>query len=161
VLIQKTFHLHLVREVAQARLQNLEGYRRQLAHVKTADSTPEGGAHFVARLPWGFRADVELAPLPAEHPAQTLFHSTRGNVEVLGVLEYFEVRPDLTEIVLTLDYTICPWCSRWIDRLAHGIDRFLNRELACLERAFAPPPTLVYSHAKPQRRKGGASPMEG
>ena len=139
VLIQKTFHLHLLLEEAQARLQNLEGYRRQLAGVETADSTPEGGVHLVARLPWGFRADVELTPLPSEHPAQVLFRSTRGNVDVLGVLEYFQVRPGLTEIVLTLDYTIGPWCSRWIDRLAHGLDRFLNRELACLERALATP----------------------
>jgi hypothetical protein len=139
MLIQKTFHLHLVREAAQAGLQNLAGYRQQLVGVETAARTPEGGAHFVFRLPWGFRADVELAPLPGEHSAQTLFRSIRGNIEVLGVLEYFQVRPGLTEIVLTLDYTIAPRCSRWIDRLAHGLDRFLNRELECLERAFSQP----------------------
>ncbi|MDD5349600.1 MAG: hypothetical protein PHQ12_05265 [Chthoniobacteraceae bacterium] len=145
MLIQKTFHLHLMPEAARARLQNLAGYRHELVHVETAACTPEGSAHFVFRLPWGFRADVELVRLPSEHPAQTLFRSRRGNIEVLGVLEYFQIRPSLTEIVLTLDYTIGPVCARWIDQMAHGLDRFLNRELECLERAFAQPPRAADS----------------
>ncbi|MEI8233792.1 MAG: hypothetical protein WCH57_03805 [Verrucomicrobiota bacterium] len=148
MLIQKTFHLHLVREAAKARLQNLAGYRQQLDGVETAARTPEGGAHFVFRLPWGFRADVELVPLPGEHPSQTLFRSRRGNIEVLGVLEYFQIRPGLTEIVLTLDYKVRPLCARWIDRLAHGLDRFLNRELECLERAFSQPARNAGSRAR-------------
>ena len=70
MLIQKTFHLHALQEVAKARLTDLAGYRRQFADVEVAVMTPEGKVHFVFRLPWGFRADVELTQLPGENPAQ-------------------------------------------------------------------------------------------
>ena len=101
--------------------------------------TPEGKAHFVFRLPWGFRAEVELVRMPGETPGQTLFRSGRGNIEVLGALEYFAIRPNLTEVVLTLDYTIIPLVCRFIDSLNHSIDRFLNRQLERLERHFEQP----------------------
>jgi len=139
MLIQKTFHLHALQEVAKTRLTDLAGYRRQFADVEVAVMTPEGKVHFVFRLPWGFRADVELTQLPGENPAQTLFRSTRGNVEVLGVLEYFQIRPSLTEVVLTLDYTIVSPLFRLIDRWGSGVDRFLNRQLERLETHFGQP----------------------
>jgi len=139
MLIQKTFHLHFVQEVAKARLANPAGYRWRFVGVEIAEVMPEGRAHFVFRLPWGFRVDVELVQLPGENPAQTLFRSSRGNVAVLGVLEYFPIRPGLTEVVLTLDYTITsPFC-RFIDYLGHSIDRFLNRQLERLEIHFDQP----------------------
>lgn len=137
MLIQKTFHLHMLQEAAKAQLGNLPGYRRQFAGVELAVLTPEGGAHFVFELPWGFRADIELVRLPCENPAQTLFRSMGGNVEVIGVLEFFQIRPNLTEIVLTLDYTIGSPVFRMIDRFGHGVDRFLNRQLERLETHFA------------------------
>lgn len=139
MLIQKTFHLPTLREAAQARLANLPDYRQQLVQVDLAALTPEGRAHFVFRLPWGFRAEVELVEVPGGNPAQTLFRSVGGNMEVLGVLEYFQIRPGLTEIVLTLDYNINSWFHRLMDQWGHGFDRFLNRQLECLEAALDGP----------------------
>ena len=139
MLIQKTFHLHAVQEQAKARLANLAGYRRQFAGVELTAILPEGGVHFVFQLPWGFRADVELVREPGENPAQMLFRSRRGNIQVLGVIELFEIRPRLTEVVLTLDYHILPPLFRAIDRMNHGLDRFLNRQLELLETHFEQP----------------------
>ncbi|MEI6562340.1 MAG: hypothetical protein WCO68_09710 [Verrucomicrobiota bacterium] len=139
MVIQKTFHLHFVQEVAKARLANPASYRWRFVDVERAEVTPEGKGHFAFRLPWGFRVEVELVQLPGENPAQTLFRSTQGNVQVMGILEYFPIRPGLTEVVLTLDYTILsPFC-RCIDALLHSIDRFLNRQLERLEVHFAQP----------------------
>jgi hypothetical protein len=136
MLLQKTFHLPALREVAQERLANLPSYRRQLFRVEQAVVSAEGSAHFVARLPGGFRGDVELVRVAGGNTAQILFRSSGGNVEMLGVLEYFQIRPSLTEVVLTLDYTICPWFYRWLDALGHCMDRFLNRQLEQVEAAF-------------------------
>ena len=147
MLIQKTFHLHFVQEVARALLANPAGYRWRLAGVEVAEVSPEGKAHFVFRLPWGFRIDVDLMKLPGENPAQTIFGSTRGNVAVLGVLEYFPIRPGLTEVVLTLDYTIVSPMCRLIDYMSHSIDRFLNRQLERLELHFAQPQEGVRADA--------------
>jgi len=139
MLIQKTFHLHCAQEAARARLANPAGYRWRFAGVETAEVTPEGKAHLAFRLPWGFRVEVTLVQLPGENPAQTPFRSIRGNVQALGVLEYFPIRPGLTEVVLTLDYTVLPPVCRFIDAMGHSIDRFLNRQLAHLETHFAQP----------------------
>lgn len=136
MLLQKTFHLPAFREAAQARLANLRDYHQQLTNMEVTVVSGEGRAHFVARLPGGFRADVELVRVPGGNSAQTLFRSSRGNIEILGVLEYFQIRPGLTEVVLTLDYTIEPRFFRWLDWVAHNMDRFLNRELAHVEAAF-------------------------
>jgi len=139
MLIQKTFHLHCGQEATRARLANPAGYRWRFAGVETAEITPEKKAHFVFRVVWGFRVDVELVQLPGENPAQTLFRSSRGNVRVLGALEYFPIRAGLTEIVLTLDYILdSPFC-RLVDFLCHSIDHFLNRQLTQLEAHFAQP----------------------
>jgi hypothetical protein len=137
MLLQKTFHLPALCEAAQARLADLPGYRRQLTEVYIAVVSPEGRAHFVARLPGGFRADVVLEKVPGGNGTQTLFRSSGGNIEILGVLEYFQIRPGLTEVVLTLDYTIGPFFFRYVDRIGHCMDRFLNRELELVEAAFS------------------------
>ncbi|XHR28985.1 MAG: hypothetical protein ACFUZC_00160 [Chthoniobacteraceae bacterium] len=137
MLLQKTFHLPASREAAQARLADLPGYRRELAKFDLAVVSPEGRAHFVARLPGGFRADVELEKVPGGNGAQTLFRSSGGNVEILGVLEFFSIRPGLTEVVITLDYLIGPFFFRCVDRFGHCMDRFLNRELERVEAALS------------------------
>jgi len=139
MLIQKTFHLHMLQDSAKTRLANLSDYRRHFSGVELATLTPEGAAHFVCRLPWGFRAEVELVQVACENPAQTLFRSRRGNVEVLGVLEYFQIQPNLTEVVLTLDYTIASPLFRLIDTLGNHVDRFVNRQLEGLEAHFSHP----------------------
>ena len=139
MLIQKIFHLHCGQEAAKARLANPAAYRWRFTGVETLETTPEGKAHLVFRLPRGCLVDVELAPLPEAGPAQTLFRSSRGNVKVLGALEYFPLRPGLTEVVLTLDYIFASPFYRLIDSLSRSIDHFLNRQLAHLEAHFAQP----------------------
>jgi len=139
MLLQKTFHLPALREAAQARLADVRGYHQQLVNMEVAVGPEEGRAHFVARLPGGFHADVELVRVSGGNAAQTLFRSSRGNIEILGVLEYFQIRPGLTEVVLTLDYTIEPWFFRWLDCVAHCMDRFLNHQLERVESAFCGP----------------------
>lgn len=136
MLVQKTFHLPALRETAQARLADLRGYCHWLANLELAEAPGDGSAHFAARLPGGFRADVELVRVDGGNSAQTLFKSSRGNVEIIGIIEYFQIRPGLTEVVLTLDYTIQPWFFRWLDCVTHSVDRFLNHQLERVEAAF-------------------------
>ncbi len=67
-----------------------------------------------------------------------LFRSVGGDVELAGMVELFEIRPALTEVVLTLDYeTLSP-----LQKAFEALDRFLNRQLAriegCMERVRIP-----------------------
>lgn len=87
----------------------------------------------------GYRACVELALVEGEIETQTLFRSANGNIVVIGMLEYFESAPHVTEVVLTIDYLIrSPW-HRWIDRMTRGVDALLNRNLTALEAYFSRP----------------------
>ena len=78
-----------------------------------------------------------MAEVEGDNPAQTLFRSHRGNLEVVGVLEYFEVKPNLTEVVLTLEYRIHSPIFRILDYIGKGTDRFLNRQLEQIEAYFS------------------------
>lgn len=140
MLIQKTFHLQMAKETAKEKLSNLRSYHHQLVGVEKAVVTADGMAHFQFHLPCGFRGRVDLAEISGANPAQTLFQSRGGNLEVFGVLEYFEIKPNLTEVVLTLDYTIDSLFFRAIDYLAHSVDRFLNRQLECVEAYYTRSP---------------------
>ena len=135
MLIQKTFHMHMARGIAQSKLSDLAGYRRHLIDVITATTT-DGIAHFEFQLPCGYRGELDITEVEGDNPAQTLFRSQGGNLEVAGVLEYFEVKPNLTEVVLTLDYRICSPIFRLLDYLGKGADQFLNRQLEQVEAYF-------------------------
>jgi hypothetical protein len=52
-----------------------------------------------------------------------------GNAEVAGMIEFFPIRPNLTEVVLTLDYDAMSPLQKACDTL----DRFLNRQLSRIE----------------------------
>jgi len=136
MLIQKTFHLWMARQTAKEKLSDLGEYNRFLAGVEEARLDPEGLAHFRCRLPGGFRARLDVAEIPGKNPAQTLFESHEGNMVVTGVVEYFQIKPNLTEVVLTLDYRFRSPIYKAIDYAFSNVDRFLNRQLQLIEAHF-------------------------
>ena len=139
MLIQKTFHLQMARDMAKARLSDFVAYRRLINGVREAALNPAGVAHFQCRLPCGLLADVNLVEIPGQNPTQTLFRSQTGNMEIAGVLEYFQIKPNLTEVVLTLDYSIASSLFQFIDFLFNSVDRFLNRQLKQIEEYLNQP----------------------
>ncbi len=138
MLIQKTFHLRMRQDVAKACLADFDTYSRKFVGVDRAALTANSGVHLKFRLPCGYRVEVALGKVPGVNPAQTLFRSFAGNVEALGVLEYFQIKPSLTEIVLTLDYTIASPIFSLLDYMSNSVDKFVNRQLAQIEAYFEP-----------------------
>ncbi len=140
MLIQKTFHLGMKKEVARERLFHVREYRHELPGVELAVTAAAAEAvHFAFRLAGGVRARVELVRAEGDNPAQTLFRSRDGNLDVLGVLEFFEIKPDLTEVVLTLDYSFRSPVFQAVDYLLHGMERFIDRQIGSIEAHFARP----------------------
>jgi len=137
--VQKTFHLPVAQEAAWDKLADLRAYRYGLPGVEAAAMTGAGQAYLRFRLPWGFRGCMELAEVPAENPRQRIFRTAAGNVEAVGLVEFFPVRADLTAVVLTLHYSIGSLWFRLMDRMAGSVDRFLNEQLTFLEAYFARP----------------------
>lgn len=133
MLLQKIIHVHQGIEETKRRLANLHNYRRHFEGVQKALITADGVAQFDCTVANGFRAHFVLVELPTSDENQVFFRSTAGNMEVAGLIEFFEIRPGLTEVQLTLEYSIKSPVHSVVDRLGGGVERFVNRQLRRLQ----------------------------
>ena len=136
MLIQKTFHIHQSVAETRKRLANVNSYRHQLIGVQTATLSADGVGHFHFWTRSGRTVSVDLAEVPDEVPDRVLFRSVGGNADVVGMVEFFEVKENLTEIMLTVDYTLKSTLHRMADRVMLGVDHFLNRQLEQIQMHF-------------------------
>jgi hypothetical protein len=115
MLFTKIFHLHQSAPAARQRLRDFRTW-------KPSDNDLD-------------RLIGDIEEVPCNEPTRIVFRSARGDVALAGLIELFEIRPNLTEAVLTLDYEPLSPLQKAVD----AIDRFLNRQLAriesCMERA--------------------------
>ena len=149
MLIQKIFHVHQPLDQAKSRLSNLQGFRRQFAGVREANVTDDGVVHIECVTGTGFRAEADLVELPTDDEHQTLFRSVGGNVEIAGLIEYFPIRENLTEVQVTLDYSIKSAVHSVLDAVTSSVDRFVQRQLRRLRTHLegevgAPAPARAY-----------------
>ena len=153
MFIQKIFHINLGAEQTRTRLSNLQIFRRHLEGVQKAVITVDGVAQFDCVTSNGFRAHAVVVELPTQDKNQVLFRSTAGNVELAGLIEFFEVKDDLTEVQLTLEYAIKSPVHSVLDSVTASMERFINRALGSLEAAIngeAHHPALVKNSSAPQ-----------
>ena len=101
-----------------------------------ATITADGVGHFELKTLSGHTLFADVAEVPDETPDQLIFCSIGGNMQVNGTLEFFEIRENVTEMVLTLDYYIESPLHRVMDRVTSGMDRFLNRLLMRIQMHF-------------------------
>jgi hypothetical protein len=133
MLIYKTFHLPLARDEAKNRLRQIKNHWRRFSGLEQFTLTHDGQLRLSVRLPFGFKAECELEELASTKPEQTLFRSNRGNVEVVGVVDFIEIRPHLTEVAVTLNYTIMENWYQTLDWLTRCVERFVGQKLEQLE----------------------------
>jgi hypothetical protein len=137
MLITKIFHMRQSLPEAREHLRELGSCNRteEDAEVRCTRIEAEGVERFEFNMREGQRVSADIREVPGDDPSRILFRSVGGNVEMAGMVELFEIRPNLTEVVLTLDYEPV---SRW-QKAFDAVDRFLNRQLArvegCMERA--------------------------
>jgi uncharacterized membrane protein len=100
------------------------------------DGADKGGT---SRLEFSSREgdpiSADIVEIPGEEEDRILFRSLCGEVEVAGIIELFPIRPNLTEAVLTMEYDAPSGMQKVIERISVGLDQFLNRQLAKIERA--------------------------
>lgn len=134
--IHKIFHIHQSVEETKNRLGHLWNYRHHLPDVEKAYLSQSGEAFFEFQMPGGFTGEVRLERVQGENLNQVLFRSIEGNIEVVGILEFTQVRHNLTEVELTLDYEIQSPLMRSLDRWMHCMDGLLNRQLDAIRSHF-------------------------
>ena len=139
MLINKIFHLRQPVAEARQRLRELETWNglENDAEVHCSMMETEGIGRFEFTTGHGQRVSTEVQELPGDDPNRILFRSVGGNVKLAGIIEIVPIRPNLTEVVLTLDYE----SGSRMKKVFEALDQFLNRQLAriesCIERAYA------------------------
>src|SRR5438876_3040937 len=136
MLLEKTFHMSQPLAESKARLTNIQSYKRQFLMVTKATVTSSKTVDFSFRGPLGFEARTVLLSVESESPDQMAFESTGGNLDVMGLAEFTEIRPNCTEVTLALHYEIKNKLFAWLDRRLHFVDAFVTSELRSIRSHF-------------------------
>ena len=136
MLIQKTLHMSQSLDECRARLASIQSYRRQFVMVTKAIVTSAKTVDFSFQGPLGFKARTVLLAVDSESPDEFAFESVGGNIELMGLVDFMEIRPSCTEITLAVHYEIKNKLFAWLDRRFHIVDTFVNSELRSIRAHF-------------------------
>jgi uncharacterized membrane protein len=136
MLLQKTLHMSQSLEECKSRLASIQSYRRQFVMVTKATVTSSKTLDFSFRGPLGFEAHTVVAAVESNSPDQHAFESWGGNIDLMGLIEFEEVRPDCTEVTFAVHYEIKNKLYAWLDRRFGFVEAFLTSELRSLRSHF-------------------------
>jgi len=136
MLFEKMFHMSQPLAESKARLTSIQSYKRQFLMVTKAMVTSSKTVDFNFRGPLGFEARTTLLAVNCDSEDQFAFESASGNIEVMGLVDFTEIRPNCTEITLAIHYRIKNRLFAWLDRHLHFVDTFVNAELRSIRAHF-------------------------
>ena len=152
MLLQKTLHMGQSLPESRTRLASIHSYRRQFVMVTKATVTSSKTVDFSFRGPLGFQAHTVLLAVESDSPDEIAFESVGGNIDVMGLVDFTEVRPECTEITLAVHYEIKNKFFAWLDRRLGFVDAFVNSELRSIRSHFE-------GIAAPYIERGAVLPM--
>jgi hypothetical protein len=129
MLLQKTLHMSLPVAECNARLASIQSYRLEFPTVTRATVTSSKTADFSFRGPLGFEAHTVLLSVESDSPDQYAFESVGGNINLMGIVDFAEIRPNCTEVTLAVHYEIRNKLFAWLDRRLRFLDTFVTAEL--------------------------------
>jgi hypothetical protein len=136
MLLQKTLHMSQSLAECKSRLSSIQSYRRQFLMVTKATVTSSKTVDFSFRGPFGFQAHTVLLAVDSDSPDEYAFESVGGNIDLMGLVDFTEIRPHCTEVTLAVHYEIKNKMFAWLDRRLHFVDGFLNSELRSIRAHF-------------------------
>lgn len=136
MLLEKTFHMSQPLAESKARLTSIQSYKRQFLMVTKATVTSSKTVDFSFRGPLGFEARTVLLGVDSDMADQITFESVGGNLDVVGLIDFTEIRPSCTEITLAIHYRIKNRLFAWLDRRFGFVDAFINAELRSIRAHF-------------------------
>ena len=104
--------------------------------VTKATVTSSKTVDFSFRGPLGFQARTVLLAIESESPDQCAFESVGGNIDLMGLVDFTEIRPNCTEVTLAVHYEIKNKLFAWVDRRLHFVDAFATAELRSIRAHF-------------------------
>ena len=136
MLLEKTLHMNEPVAECKERLASIQSYRRKFLITTQATVTSSKTVDFTFRGPVGFRAHTVLLAVDSESADEYAFESVGGNIELMGLIDFAEIRSNCTEITLALHYEIKNKFFAWLDRRLHFVDALVNTELRGVRAHF-------------------------
>ena len=136
MLLQKTLHMSQSAAECKTRLTSIQSYRRQFVMVTKATVTSSKTVDFSFRGPLGFEARTVLLSAESDNPNQFAFESTGGNIELMGIVDFTEIKPNCTEVTLAVHYDIKNKFFAWLDRRFKFVDAFVTSEMRSIRAHF-------------------------
>jgi uncharacterized membrane protein len=72
----------------------------------------------------------------SDSPDQYAFESVGGNIGLMGIVDFADIRPNCTEVTLAVHYEIKNKLFAWLDRRLHFVDSFVTAELRSIRAHF-------------------------
>ncbi|MEO8440011.1 MAG: hypothetical protein ABI540_07285 [Spartobacteria bacterium] len=123
-------------EECKTRLASIASYRRHLVRVTKATVTSSKTLDFSFQALLGFEAKTVITSIESDSPDQIAFESWGGNIDLMGLIEFAELRPDCTEVNLAVHYEIKNKFFAWLDRRFGFVDGVFTSELRSLRSHF-------------------------
>ncbi len=120
----------------KSRLASIQSYRRQLVMVTKATVTSSKTLDLSFKGPLGFEAQTVVAAIDSGTPDQLAFESWGGNINLMGLIDFEEVRPGCTEVTFAVHYEIKNKLYAWLDRRFGFVDAMMTAELRTLRSHF-------------------------
>src|SRR5207244_5802987 len=136
MLLQKTLHMSQPVAECKARLASIQSYRRQFLMVTNATVTSSKTVDFSFRGPLGFQARTVLLAVDSDSPDECAFESVGGNIELMGLVNFSDIRPNCTEITVAVHYEIKNKLFAWLDGRFGFVDAFVTSELRSIRSHF-------------------------
>ena len=136
MLLQKTLHMSQSLAECKSRLASIQSYRRQFVMVTKAIVTSSKTVDFSFQGPLGFQARTVLLAVDSESLDEFAFESVGGNIELMGLVDFSEIRPNCTEVTLAVHYEIKNKLFAWLDRHFRFVDTFVTSELRSIRAHF-------------------------
>ncbi len=136
MLLQKTLHMSQSLDECKSRLASIQSYRRQLVMVTKATVTSSKTLDLSFKGPLGFEAQTVVAAIDSGTPDQLAFESWGGNINLMGLIDFEEVRPGCTEVTFAVHYEIKNKLYAWLDRRFGFVDAMMTAELRTLRSHF-------------------------
>ena len=152
MMLHKIFHMNQSVSESKRRLSDVRDYRHHLDGLERADKKADGLSQWRLLLPLGFRADFSLNAMETEDPNTIVFKSEGGELAIVGMVTFQQIKADLTEIDITVNYESTSPLFNVLDRALKIGDHFLVNQLRRIRAHFegiaapAPRRTPVYAH---------------
>src|SRR5450759_4330982 len=148
MLLQKTLHMSQSLAECKARLSSIQSYRRQFLMVTKATVTSSKTVDFSFRGPFGFQARTVLLSVESDSPDQYVFESAGGNIALMGIVDFAQIRPNCTEVTLAVHYEIKNKLFAWLDRRLRFVDSLVTAEFRSIRAHFEVIATSYLDHAR-------------